>query len=100
MEDGGWRMEDGGWRMDMTLYHTLAAKQSEPLRKRCFYARFLRKCGCQCGSQRRCNEREMVRELVYNHEPTQAFGDGGSGIFLPSAFCEWLWILVEDVKRY
>ena len=53
-----------------------------------------------CGSQRRCNEREMVRELVYNHEPTQAFGDGGSGIFLPSAFCEWLWILVEDVKRY
>jgi len=33
-----------------------------------------------------------------NHRFTEAAG--GSGIFLPSAFCEWLWILVEDVKRY
>jgi len=31
----------------------LGIRRSEPREKKCFNTWFLRKCGCQCGSQRR-----------------------------------------------
>jgi hypothetical protein len=59
-------------KMDMTLYYSHSRRKAKRAAqdKGATNTLFLRKCGCQCGSQRRFSEREVVRELVYNDELT------------------------------
>jgi hypothetical protein len=52
--------------------------------------------------QRRFNEREVVRELVYKHEPTQAFGDGDqefSCLLLSVNGCGFWSKMLKDIKE-
>jgi hypothetical protein len=63
-------------KMDMSLYYsrTHGVRRSEPRKKKwssaSLFPRQQRKCGCQCGCQRRFGEREVDRKLVYNDELT------------------------------
>jgi hypothetical protein len=58
-------------RMDMTLYSSHSPPRGKASRKGASRL-ILEEMRVQCGSQRRFNEREVVRELAYNHEPTEA----------------------------